>query len=102
MSAAEVHHNLKVMAERLTQESHYLEAVKCYTAILNQSLLPTDEATARLRLAHLLLEHTCNVADARVQLQKAVSYRAATRPTQHMVAAVFMSSCTPRCICVLS
>eukprot|EP00878_Enallax_costatus_P032574 GHUV01035809.1.p1 GENE.GHUV01035809.1~~GHUV01035809.1.p1 ORF type:complete len:211 (+),score=57.88 GHUV01035809.1:404-1036(+) len=71
MSAADVHHCLQVLADKLTREEHHLEAIKCYTAMLNQSLMPTDEAVARLKLAQLLLEHTSNITDAKQQLQKA-------------------------------
>lgn len=73
MSAAEVKSALEQLAGSLAAQGHHLQAIKCYTAILGQSLLPADEAATRLKLAQLLLEHTTNVADAKQHLQKAVS-----------------------------
>ncbi|WIA32226.1 hypothetical protein OEZ86_003074 [Tetradesmus obliquus] len=70
-TAAEVQGTLQVLASRLAADGHFLKAIQCYTAILGQSLLPADEATARLQLAQLLLEHTHNVSDAKQHLQKA-------------------------------
>lgn len=75
-TAAEVQGTLQVLASRLAADGHFLKAIQCYTAILGQSLLPADEATARLQLAQLLLEHTHNVSDAKQHLQKAVSTQA--------------------------
>lgn len=72
MSTAEVQQCLRATADKLIREGHHLEAVKCYVAILNHSLMPTDEAFARLKLAQLLLEHSSNMSDAKQQLQKAV------------------------------
>jgi hypothetical protein len=80
-TAAEVQGTLQVLASRLAVDGHFLQAIKCYTAILGQSLLPADEATARLQLAQLLLEHTHNVSDAKQHLQKAVSTPAAAWST---------------------
>lgn len=75
VSAAELYSSLQLLAARLTAQGHPLEAIKCYVAMLSQSLLPSDEAAARLRLGQLLLEHTLNVQDARLNLQKAVGGR---------------------------
>lgn len=72
-TAVEVQGTLQMLASRLTADGHFLQAIKCYTALLTQPLLPADEATARLQLAQLLLEHTHNLPDAKLHLQKAVS-----------------------------
>lgn len=71
-SAAEVVHTLQVLASHLSADGHPLQAIKCYVAMMSQSMLPSDEAAARLRLGQLLMEHTLNVQDAKQQLQKAV------------------------------
>ncbi|KAF6255054.1 cohesin loading factor [Scenedesmus sp. NREL 46B-D3] len=70
-TAVEVQGTLQMLASRLTADGHFLQAIKCYTALLTQPLLPADEATARLQLAQLLLEHTHNLPDAKLHLQKA-------------------------------
>jgi MAternally-affected-uncoordination protein len=79
-TAAEVQSTLQVLASNFTADGHFLQAIKCYTAILGQSLLPADEATARVQLAQLLLEHTHNVHDAKQHLQKAVSITSSSIP----------------------
>lgn len=77
-SAAEVVSTLQLLASRLAADGHPLQAIKCYVAILSQSMLPSDEAAARLRLGQLLMEHTLNLQDAKQHLQKAVrTYRSA-------------------------
>lgn len=98
MSDADVHHCLQVVADRLVKEGHFLEAIKCHVATLIQSLLPADEATARLKLAQLLLEHTSNVADGKQHLQKAVSTQRAVYPPELYldVFDVVMGRCSER------
>jgi hypothetical protein len=71
-SAAEVVSTLQLLASRLAADGHPLQAIKCYVAMLSQSMLPSDEAATRLRLGQLLMEHTLNVQDAKQHLQKAV------------------------------
>lgn len=70
-SAAEVADTLQQLASRLA-DGHPMQAIKCYVAVLSQSMLPSDEAAARLRLGQLLMQHTLNVQDAKQHLQKAV------------------------------
>lgn len=70
-AAADVHAALRELGLQLTEYSP-LEAIKCYSAMLGLSLLPDDEARARLSLGTLLLEHTHNAGDAKAHLQKAV------------------------------
>jgi hypothetical protein len=72
-NSADVLAALRQLASKLAADQHYLQAIKAYTAILSLSLLPTDEATTRLRLAQLLLDHTFNLKQAKQQLQQAVS-----------------------------
>lgn len=64
---------LQQLGARLADSGHPLQAVKCFTALLGQSLLPADEAAARLRIAQLLLDATLNAAEAKQHLHKAVS-----------------------------
>jgi hypothetical protein len=73
VSVAEVADTLQQLASRLAADGHPMQAIKCYVAMLSQSMLPSDEAAARLRLGQLLMQHTLNVQDAKQHLQKAVS-----------------------------
>lgn len=75
VSAADLHNSLQLLAARMSAQGHPLEAIKCYVAMLSQSMLPSDEAAVRLRLGQLMMEHTLNMQDAKVHLQKAVSRR---------------------------
>lgn len=75
VSAADLHNCLQLLAARMSAQGHPLEAIKCYVAMLSQSMLPSDEAAVRLRLGQLMMEHTLNMQDAKVHLQKAVSRR---------------------------
>lgn len=72
VSAGELTGTLQALAARMAAEGHPLQAIKCYVAMLNQSMLPSDEAAARLQLGHLLMQHTLNASDAKQHLQKAV------------------------------
>lgn len=74
-STADVSNTLQLLGQQLTDSGHPLQAIKCYVALLNQSLMPTDEAAALLKLGHLLMEHTHNVQEAKQHLQKAVCFR---------------------------
>lgn len=71
-SAAEVADTLHQLASRLAVDGHPMQAIKCYVAMLSQSMLPSDEAAARLRLGQLLMQHTLNMQDAKQHLQQAV------------------------------
>jgi hypothetical protein len=74
-STADVSNTLQLLGQQLTDSGHPLQAIKCYVALLNQSLMPPDEAAALLKLGHLLMEHTHNVQEAKQHLQKAVCFR---------------------------
>ena len=54
---------------------HSMQAIKCFLAVLHAAggrQLPAAEASVRLQLATLLLDHTHNVAEARQHLEQAV------------------------------
>lgn len=71
MSSA-VADGLRLLARKLVDEGHPLQAIKALHALLSQSLMPADEASVRLQLGQLLSEHTRNGSDAKKQLQRAV------------------------------
>jgi len=73
MSSA-VADGLRLLARKLVDEGHPLQAIKALHALLSQSLMPADEASVRLQLAQMLSEHTHNAVDAKKQLQRAVSF----------------------------
>lgn len=73
VAAEELHGTLQVLASRLLADGQPLQAIKCYVAMLGQSMLPSDEAATRLTLGQMLMQHTLNAQDAKQQLQKAVS-----------------------------
>jgi uncharacterized membrane protein YgcG len=70
---AAIHDALRLLARKLLEEGHPLQAIKALYALLAQSLMPADEASVRLQLGQLLIEHTRNGSDAKKQLQRAVS-----------------------------
>lgn len=74
-SKAEVENTLQLLGQQLTDSGHPLQAIKCYVALLSQSLMPTDEAATLLKLGQLLMEHTHNVQEAKQHLQKVVCPR---------------------------
>lgn len=79
-AAAELHSTLQQLAARMAADGHPIQAIKCYLAVLNQSMLPSEEAATRLKLSQLLLQHTLNVQDAKQHLQKAVRRRSGGVP----------------------
>lgn len=79
MSSA-VADGLRLLARKLVDEGHPLQAIKALHALLSQSLMPADETSVRLQLGQLLSEHTRNGTDAKKQLQRAVSASVPTFP----------------------
>lgn len=79
-AAAELHSTLQQLAARMAADGHPIQAIKCYLAVLNQSMLPSEEAATRLKLSQLLLQHTLNVQDAKQHMQKAVRRRSGGVP----------------------
>jgi hypothetical protein len=70
MNAAQV---LQQLARELCDQGCYIQAAKClYSVCVLPNELPTTTAAARLRLAHLLLDHFDNVEAAKKQLRNAV------------------------------
>jgi Cohesin loading factor len=62
-----------LLAAELEAGGQWPGAARCYEAVLKVGRqLPQAEATTRLRLALLLLQHTHNVHEARDHLERAV------------------------------
>ncbi|CAL8469751.1 g9293 [Coccomyxa elongata] len=65
--------SLHILAEHFTKNGHYLQAIKCHTALcLGGKEVPVVEARSQLALAKLLLQHTHNAAEARSHLERAL------------------------------
>jgi MAternally affected uncoordination len=64
---------LLLLSTELEVGGQWPSAARCYEAVLKAGgQLPQAEASTRLRLARLLLEHTHNVHEARGHLERAV------------------------------
>ena len=64
------------LAREFAADDCPLQAIKCYEAVCNKSLLsvlPLPEARARVQLAYLLLKYTDNVHRAKTHLETTVS-----------------------------
>jgi hypothetical protein len=65
---------LSLLAIRFEQDGFPLHAIHCLQGLLSLKLLPEQEARARCKLGHLLVNHTMNLKLAKSQLKQAVSY----------------------------